>query len=157
MIDEIDQKILMLLQEDARQSNAALAEKVGLTASTVHERVKKLERKGIIKGYVAVVNPEPLGKPITAFIRLSVGTMPGNYVESKNSVIDICRSEPDVLEGHGVAGEDCYVLKVRVTSPRALEQLIEKIRCEANVVSSTTSIVLSTFKEGSLVMPAALE
>ena len=153
MIDDIDRKIVTLLQKDARLSNSALAERVGLTASTVHERVKKLERKGIIKGYAAVVDPELLGKPITAFIRLAVGAMPGNYLEAKNSVVNICQAEADVLECHEVAGEDCYVLKVRVPSPKSLEKLIERIRCGAYVSRSTTSIVLSTFKESTIVEP----
>jgi Lrp/AsnC family transcriptional regulator, leucine-responsive regulatory protein len=64
MIDEIDHQIISLLQENARLSNAALAENVGLTTSTVHERVKKLEKKGIIKGYVAMVDAEALGSPL---------------------------------------------------------------------------------------------
>jgi len=153
MIDEIDRQIVTLLQQDARMSNAVLAEKVGLTSSTVHDRVKKLERKGVIKGYVAVVDPERLGKPITAFIRVSVGITPGGYLESKNKITDICLSEPDILECHGVAGEDCYVLKARVSSPQALEKLLERIRCGAAVARTTTNIVLSVFKESSLVMP----
>lgn len=155
MIDEIDRQIVTLLQQDARLSNAALAEKVGLTTSTVHERVRKLERNGIIKGYVAVVDSEALGKSITAFIRLSVAATSGNYIESKNSVMEVCADEPDILECHGVAGEDCYMLKVRVADPKELEKLIERIRCRANIARSTTSIVLSTFKEDTLVMPAA--
>ena len=77
MIDEIDKQILMLLQVDGRLSNAAIAEAVGLTASSVYERVKKLENKGIITGYVAVVDAEALGKTITAFIRLTVGAGAG--------------------------------------------------------------------------------
>lgn len=157
MIDEIDRQIITLLQQDARLSNAALAEKVGLTVSTVHERVKKLERKGIIQGYVAVVDSEALGKSITAFIRLSVAATSGNYIESKKSVMQVCANEPDILECHGVAGADCYVLKVRVANPKELEKLIERLRCEANIASSTTSIVLSTFKEDTLVLPAVRE
>jgi Lrp/AsnC family leucine-responsive transcriptional regulator len=153
MIDDIDRVIVTLLQQNARFSNAALAEQVGLTASTVHERVKKLERKGVIKGYTAIVDAELLGKPITAFIRLAVGAMPGNYVESKQSVVSVCLAEPDVLECHEVAGEDCYVLKVRVPSPKSLEKLIERIRSNAYVSRSTTNIVLSTAKEGALVEP----
>ena len=153
MIDEIDRKIVELLQTDARLSNAAIAEQVGLTSSTVHGRVKKLERKGIIKGYVAVVDAEQLGKPITAFVRLSVGATSGSYVESKNSVMEVCQAEPDVMEGHGVAGEDCYVLKVRAASPKDLETLIERIRMSALVSPPTTSVVLSTFKESSMVFP----
>lgn len=155
MIDEIDRQLINLLQENARLSNAALAGEVGLTVSTVYERVKKLEKKGVIKGYVAVVDPEALGKPIAAFIRLTVGTTPAGYIESKNCIRDVCLAEPDVLECHGVAGEDCYVLKVRSASPRHLERLVERIRSQAAVSRSVTSIVLSTFKESSKVTPAA--
>jgi Lrp/AsnC family leucine-responsive transcriptional regulator len=142
-----------LLQADARLSNAALAEKVGLTTSTVHERVKKLGKKGIIKGYVAVVDAKTLGKPIMAFVRLTVGSASTDCLESKNSILSICQHEPDVLECHTVAGEDCYILKVRATSPGDLEKLIERIRCNAQVSRTTTSIVLSTLKETTQVMP----
>ena len=152
MIDEIDQRIILRLQEDARLSNAALAEEVGLTVSTVHERVKKLERKGIIKGYVAVVDAAALGKPITAFIRLTVGAQ-ADYIESKNKIESVCLAEPDVLECHGLAGEDCYILKVRVAGPQALEHLIERLRSQGSISRSITSIVLSTFKESSMVVP----
>jgi Lrp/AsnC family leucine-responsive transcriptional regulator len=155
MIDKIDRQIVSLLQMDARLSNAALAEKVGLTTSTVHERVKKLEKKGIIKRYVAVVDAEAVGKPIIAFIRLTVGSASTDYLESKNSVLSICQDEPDVLECHCVAGEDCYILKVRAASPHDLEKLIERIRCNAQVSRTTTSIVLSTLKETTQVMPDA--
>ncbi len=153
MIDDIDRKIILMLQQDARQSNAAIAEEVGLTVSTVHERVKKLERKGVIRGYVAVVDAEAVGKPIMAFIRLNVGSASADYVESKKSVRDVCLVEPDVLECHGVAGDDCYILKVRAAGPKDLERLLERIRCNAQVSKSVTSIVLSTFKEGSPLLP----
>lgn len=154
MIDEVDCQIITRLQEDARLSNAVLAREVGLPVSTVHDRVKKLEKKGIIKGYTALVDAEALGKPVMAFIRLSVGATNEDYVESKNSVMNVCLAEPDVLECHGVAGEDCYILKVRAASPKALETLIERIRCQATVNRSVTSIVLSTLKESLTVVPA---
>lgn len=153
MLDDTDRKIVELLQKNARLSNAAIAEQVGLTSSTVYDRVKKLERKGVIKGYVAVVDAEQLGKPITAFVRLSVGASSGSYVDSKNSVMEVCQAEPDVLEGHGVAGEDCYILKVRAASPKDLETLIEHIRMSSLVSRSTTNVVLSTFKESTMVVP----
>ena len=155
MIDKIDRRIVTLLQADARLSNAALAEHVGLTTSTVHGRVKKLEKKGIIKRYVAVVDAETLGKPIMAFVRLTVGSPSTDYLDSKSSVRSICHDEPDVLECHTVAGEDCYVLKVRAASPRDLERLIERIRSNTQVSRTATSIVLSTLKETTQVMPAA--
>ena len=153
MIDEIDRQILDLLQADARMSNAAIAEQVGLTTSTVHDRVKKLERKGIIKGYVALVDAELLNKPITAFIRLSVSSTSGNYLDSKKSIATVCETEPDVIECHGVAGEDCYILKVKATNPKALEQLIDRIRCNAQISRSISSIVLSTLKEITTIVP----
>lgn len=154
MIDEIDRQILLLLQEDARLSNAAIAEKVGLTSSSVHERVKKLERRGVIKGYVALVDPEALGKSITAFIRLTVGSSVAlGYMEAKDNVVSLCREEPAVLECHGVAGEDCYILKVRVAEPQDLEKLLERIRCSGLISRSVSSIVLTTIKETTKVEP----
>ncbi len=148
MIDEIDRQIMMLLQEDARLSNAAIAEQVGLTASTVYERIKKLEKRGMIKKYVAIVDPTEIGRPITAFIRLTVGaTADGSYVDTKRELTEICQNESEILECHTVAGEDCYILKARVATPQRLESLIERIRCHTLVTRTTSNIVLSTFKE----------
>lgn len=153
MIDDIDHQIITSLQEDARLSMAALAEKVGLTTSTVHDRVKKLEKKGIIRGYVALVDPQALGKPIMAFIRLTLGPALTEYTESKKSVLLTCQEEPDILECHTVAGEECYVLKVRAASTANLEKLIERIRSNSQVSKTITSIVFSTVKESTLITP----
>lgn len=148
MYDKIDAKILGLLQEDGRLSNAALAEAVGLTTSTVFERVKKLERKGLITGYVALVSPPAVKTPLTAFIHLIVGYVPGeDYAAGKQKFVTRCIAEPAVLECHSVAGEDCYLIKVRVTSTTALEALLERLRAHTYVQKSTSSIVMSTFKE----------
>jgi Lrp/AsnC family leucine-responsive transcriptional regulator len=116
--------------------------------------VKKLEKRGVIKGYTAVVDAEALGKPIMAFIRITLGVSTESYLALKQSVTEVCLAEPDVQECHGVAGEDCYILKVRAGSPKDLERLIERIRCQAAVSRSITSIVLSTFKDSSVVLPA---
>ncbi|KAA3654359.1 MAG: Lrp/AsnC family transcriptional regulator [Chloroflexi bacterium] len=148
MLDEIDHQILELLQSDARLSNAAIAEQVGLTTSTVFERVKKLEKKGVIQRYVAIVDGTAVGKTIMAFVRLIIGTGPDDdYIACKRQFTENCLKEPDVLECHTVAGEDCYVLKVRAASPQDLELLLERIRSYAPIVRSTSSIVLSTIKE----------
>ena len=148
MIDEIDARILDLLQMDGRLSNAAIAEQVGLTTSTVFERIKKLEKKEIIQRYVAVVDPQKLGKPITAFVRLVIGTAPGeDYAACKQDFVAKCQAEPDILECHSVAGEECYLLKVRVASTGDLEKLLERLRTYTLVAKSTSSIVMSTFKE----------
>lgn len=153
MVDEIDRKILDLLQCNAKLSNAELAEAVGLTVSSVHERVKKLERKGVIKGYVAVVDPEKLGKPLLAFLRLTVNP----HDVARSSIGELCSSEPDILECHNVAGEDCYVLKVRAEGPKQLERLLSVIRGTAEANRSVTNIVLSTHKESTRIAPAPAE
>ena len=148
MFDEIDAQILDLLQTDGRLTNAAIAEKVGLTTSTVYERVKKLEKKEIIQRYVAVVDPNKLGKPITAFIRLVIGTAPGeDYAACKQDFVAKCLAEPDILECHSVAGEECYLLKVRVADTANLEKLLERLRSYTLVAKSISNIVMSTFKE----------
>jgi Lrp/AsnC family transcriptional regulator, leucine-responsive regulatory protein len=153
MIDEIDRKIIALLQANARLSNAELSESVGLTISSVHERVKKLERKGIITGYVALVDPAKLAKPLLAFIRLSVDS----HDTAKAGIASLCSEQPDILECHNVAGEDCYILKVRAEGPKQLERLLSDIRRHAAATKSVTNIVLSTHKESTLVTPAPAE
>ncbi|HET6451135.1 MAG TPA: Lrp/AsnC family transcriptional regulator [Spirochaetia bacterium] len=153
MVDEIDRKILDLLQGNAKLSNAEIAESVGLTVSSVHERVKKLERKGVIKGYVAVVDAEKMGKPLLAFSRLTVS----NHDGLRTAVQKLCEQEPDILECHNVAGEDCYILKIRASGPKELERLLLAIKDNADSGRSVTNIVLSSFKESTKVAPAPLE
>jgi Lrp/AsnC family leucine-responsive transcriptional regulator len=155
LLDDVDIKILALLEKDARLSNAAIAEAVGLTASSVHERVKKLENRGVIKGYVALVDPAAVGRPITAFIRLTVGaSRDAGYHDAKLGVDGVCKDRSEILECHHVAGEDCYILKVRAASPQGLEELLEVIRSNTDVQRSVTSIVLSTAKETTAVVAA---
>ena len=149
MMDATDRKILGLLQENARLSNAEIAESVGLTASSVHERVKKLEKRGILKRYAAMVDADKLGKPLLAFIRLTVGT----HAAVSEGIQKLCRTEPDILECHNVAGEDCYILKVRAAGPKELERLLSAIRSRADTVRSVTNIVLSSYKETPYVEP----
>jgi Lrp/AsnC family transcriptional regulator, leucine-responsive regulatory protein len=153
MIDAIDRKILDLLQGNARLSNAEMAEAVGLTVSSVHERVKKMEKKGIIAGYVAVIDPDKLGKPLLAFVRLTVNS----HDATRDGIHRLCAAEPDILECHNVAGEDCYILKVRAAGPKQLEKLLSAIRNNAETSRSVTNIVLSTYKETTRVDPAPVE
>jgi Lrp/AsnC family leucine-responsive transcriptional regulator len=153
MIDTIDRTILDLLQKNARLSNAEMAEAVGLTVSSVHERVKKMEKKGIISGYVALIDPELLGKPLLAFVRLTVNS----HQATSEGIHRLCASEPDILECHNVAGEDCYILKVRAAGPKQLEKLLSAIRNSADTSRSVTNIVLSTYKESTRVEPTPVE
>lgn len=143
MLDKLDRKILDLLQRDARMTNAAIAEQVGLSAPSVHERIKKLEARGVIKGYTAILDAESLGLPITAFIRVTVNT---DADEDKAGVARLTEV-PEVLECHHVAGEDCFILKVKVASPQHLERLLARVRASLNVARTVSMIVLSTAKE----------
>ena len=156
MIDAIDQILLDLLQENARLSNAELAEATGLSASSVFERVKKLERRGIITGYVATVDAEKLGKPLLAFIRVSLDVRGlEDYDATHENMLAMCLTDADILECHHVAGEDCFVLKVRAGGPKQLEALLSRIRRKAHMTRSVTNIVLSTVKETTRMTPEA--
>ncbi len=158
MIDEIDSKIIDILQTNARLSNAELAQVVGLTASSVYERVKKLEKRGIITGYVAMVDPEKLGKPLLAFMRLNFAHVQGETMdEARDRITKACEAESGVLECHNVAGEDCFILKLRAESPKQLEKLLSTIRSSTRGGRSVTNIVLSTYKESSKIEPAGFD
>jgi Lrp/AsnC family transcriptional regulator, leucine-responsive regulatory protein len=158
MIDETDRKILGLLQQNARLSNVELAEAVGMNASSVFERVKKLERKGIITGYVATVDAAKLGKPLLAFIRITIdSSVQQDYAGSHLRVREACLSDPDILECHNVAGEDCYIVKARAEGPKQLEALLARLRGLTRSTRSVTNIVLSTDKESTRVEPARVD
>jgi Lrp/AsnC family leucine-responsive transcriptional regulator len=141
-LDDIDRKILDLLQHDARMTNAAIAAEVGLTAPSVFERVRKLEQRGVIRGYTIQVDPAALGKIMTAFIRLTVA-----YDDRYAAGIQALRGDPDVLECYHVAGEDCLLVKTRVSSPAELEALIRRMRSHISIQRSVTMIALSAIKE----------
>jgi Lrp/AsnC family transcriptional regulator, leucine-responsive regulatory protein len=154
MLDATDQTILGLLQGNARLSNAELAEAVGMNASSVFERVKKLERRGIITGYVAKVDADKIGKPLLAFIRVTIeGSAQGDSDAVHQRVLDACLTEKDILECHNVAGEDCFIIKVRAGGPKQLEALLAKIRRLTHSTRSVTNIVLSTYKESTRIEP----
>lgn len=143
MLDELDRRILDLLQRDARMTHAAIAEQVGLSAPSVYERIKKLEAHGVIKGYTAILDAEALGLPITAFIRVTVSASPDEGGADVERLIEA----PEVLECHHVAGEDCFILKVKVASPQHLERLLARVRASLSVTRTVSMIVLSTSKE----------
>ncbi|MBI3177031.1 MAG: Lrp/AsnC family transcriptional regulator [Chloroflexi bacterium] len=142
-VDETDRKILALLQHDARMTNAAIAAEVGLTAPSVFERIRKLEQRGVIQNYAAAVDPAALGKTLTAFIRLTVA-----YDDKHAAGVEAMRRDPDVLECYHVAGEDCFILKTKVSDPGELERLTNRIRSQMTVLRTVTMIALSAVKEG---------
>jgi len=141
-LDKIDRQILDLLQANARRTNAEIAEEVGLAAPSVFERIRKLEQRGVIRGYTVQVDAAALGKPLTAFIRLTA-----TYDDRYDAGLAAIAADPDVLECYSVAGEDCFIIKTRVDSPGALQALNHRIRARMTVQRSVTMIALAAIKE----------
>ncbi|GAA4152611.1 Lrp/AsnC family transcriptional regulator [Actinomadura keratinilytica] len=141
-MEEIDRQIMGLLADDGRMSFTDLAKETGLSVSAVHQRVRRLQKRGVIKGFTAVLDHERIGLPMTAFVSIKPidPSAPDDAPErlAHLSAIEAC---------HSVAGDESYILKVRVGSPNELEDLLQKIRAEANVATRTT-VVLSTPWEG---------
>ncbi len=141
MINDIDKQILNIIQQDARISNAEIARQVGLAPSAVLERVKKLEERGVIKGFEARLDAAQLDFGLTAFVAVRTNDC---CIETDKFLSAI----PEVLEVHDVAGEDSYLLKVRAKSPEDLARLLrERLRNVPNIASTKTTIVLQTIKE----------
>ena len=137
-MEETDRKILELLAADGRMSFTDLGKSTGLSTSAVHQRVKRLEKRGLITGYGASVNHEEIGLALTAFVSITPidPSQPDDYPER-------LRGTHEIESCWSVAGEESYILKVRVATPSALEDLLARIRSAANV-STRTTIVLST-------------
>jgi len=143
MIDETDQSILGLLQENARISQADIARVVGLAPSAVLERIRKLEARGVVRGYTALLDPHAVEQPMLAFIAVRSAAAPGD--ESVARALAQCA---EVLEVHHVAGDDCYLVKVRARDAEHVGQLLRhRIGRIPGVVSTRTTIVLETVKE----------
>jgi Lrp/AsnC family leucine-responsive transcriptional regulator len=142
MIDDFDHKILHILQEDARISNAELSRRIGMAPSAVLDRVRRLEERGFILGYEARLSSKALGFGLTAFVFVRT-----SLVEA-SAQTETLSSFPEVLEVHDVAGEDCFLLKVRVRDTEALTRLLrERIAAVPGVTATRTTIVLETAKE----------
>jgi Lrp/AsnC family leucine-responsive transcriptional regulator len=137
-VEEIDRLIVSLLARDGRMSFTELARQAGLSVSATHQRVRRLERRGVITGYAAVVNPSDVGLPLTAFVSIKPFD-PASPDDAPQRLAHLQAIEAC----HSVAGEENYILKVRVATPSALEDLLQEIRAAAGV-STRTTIVLST-------------
>jgi Lrp/AsnC family transcriptional regulator, leucine-responsive regulatory protein len=142
MFDEIDTKILELLQRKGRTKRNDLAEAVGLSIPSVGDRLKKLEDSGVIHGYHAVLDAKKLGKDITAFIFVTVDSS-----KHFNQFIDHANGFDEILECHAITGEGSHLLKIRTTNTASLERLLAKIQAWSGVTSTRTNLVLSTSKE----------
>lgn len=144
MIDEISQKILHILQEKARIPNVEVARQVGLTPSAVLERIRKLEKSGIIDGYEVKLNPGLFDRNFLSFVWVYPEKNEGPELPDALSRI------PEIQEIHYISGEDCYFIKIRTSGPEALKDIIqERIRKIEGVGSTKSQVVLSTYKETS--------
>jgi len=140
-VEATDRLILQLLAADGRMSFTDLGKATKLSTSAVHQRVKRLEQRGLIQGYGATVNHAELGLPLTAFVAIR----PFDPSEPDDQP-ERLRGIPEIESCWSVAGEESYLLKVRTATPAALEDLLSRIRAAANV-STRTTIVLSTYYE----------
>lgn len=137
-MEDTDRRIIEALTADGRLSFTELGKLTGLSTSAVHQRVKRLEQRGMISGYRATIDLEQIGLPLSAFV--SIRPMdPGQPDDSPERL----RGVKEIESCYSVAGEESYILKVRVASPNDLEELLARIRGIANVATRTT-IVLST-------------
>jgi Lrp/AsnC family leucine-responsive transcriptional regulator len=141
-VEDLDRQIVRLLTGDGRCSFTDLAKETGLSVSAVHQRVRRLEKRGVIRGYSAVVDADEVGLSLTAFVSIKPidPSAPDDAPDrlAHLNAIEAC---------HSVAGDESYILKVRVANPAALETLLQEIRAAANV-STRTTVVLSTPFEG---------
>src|ERR1017187_6207691 len=137
-VEDNERKILGLLCRDGRISFTERARQAGLSVSAAHQRVRRLERRGLIKGYAAVIEPADAGLPLTAFVSIKPFD-PAAPDDAPQRLAHLAAIEAC----HSVAGEENYILKVRVATPTDLEDLLQEIRASAGV-STRTTIVLST-------------
>ena len=146
--DATDKALASLLIADGRKTLKSLAEATGLSVSAVQARVRRLESDGVITGYSAEVDPEALGLPLAAIIALTPRD-PEHEYDLPDRIGDLTEIE----SCHSVAGEDSFVLFVRVASPRALEALIREIRRRADVTTRTTVVLQTLFERRARPMP----
>jgi Lrp/AsnC family leucine-responsive transcriptional regulator len=146
-VDAIDVRILRALEEDARLAYAEIGARVGLAASSVHDRVRKLERAGVIRGYRADIDLELAGAPITAFVSLALRP------ESPSDVPSRVAEFPLVQSCYSVAGDNSYVLLVRAPTTQALEELLDALRAKLEVTTKSTIVLSTPFENRPVIAP----
>ncbi len=137
-VEDLDRRIVDLLTEDGRISYTDLGKALGMSTSAVHQRVRRLEQRGVVKGYTVRVDHRALGRDLTAFMSVTPldPSQPDDIPERLQGI-------EQIEECHSVAGDENYILKIRVSTPLELEELIARIRGAAHV-STRTTVVLST-------------
>jgi Lrp/AsnC family leucine-responsive transcriptional regulator len=152
LLDTTDRSILQLLQANGRTSNAEIARHLAMAPSAILDRIRKLERRGVIQGYTARIDPQAVGLGLTAFVLVRTEERVG-----AGTIGQALARIPEVLEVHHVAGEDCYLVKVRVRDTEGLGRLLrERFGRLKGVRNTRSTIVLTTVKE-SQALPLAGE
>jgi Lrp/AsnC family leucine-responsive transcriptional regulator len=142
-MDQIDARILEALQEDARCSRAALARRIGMSPAAVHERVKRLERSGLITGYHAHLDPALAGSDLLTYVEVFI-----DPPAQEAAFLESMAGRPEVQEIHDVTGEFTCLLKVRTRDRESLRRfLIDRLNVQEGVRRTRTTLVLSTSKE----------
>lgn len=147
-MEDIDRRIVGLLCADGRMSLADIARETGLSTSALHQRVRRLEQRGLITGYRAQVDYRAIGLPLTAFVSLTP-IDPAAPDDVPDRLVDI----PEIDSCWSVAGAFAYVLKVRVAEPADLEDLLARIRAAAQVSTQTTIVLSTSFENRPAVIP----
>ncbi len=142
LLDDIDVKILNHLQEQGRAQRNKIAELVGLSVPSVSERMKKLEERGLIQGYHAILNDKDFHFDISAFLFVQV-----DGSEHYNNFVEETLRESEILECHSITGEGSHLLKVRTKNTASFEQLLSRIQSWVGVDKTRSNLVLSSFKE----------
>lgn len=140
-LDRLDRRILGALVVDATRSYAELGREVGLSAPAVHERVKKLKARGVIRGMVALLDGPGVGKPLLVFVHVTTHSW------GHSEAIDALGALPEMEEMHSVTGETSMILKLRLSDSGALEALLRQINAFESVISTRTYVTLSTYLE----------
>ncbi len=141
-VEEIDRAIVAALTVDGRLSYTDLAERVGLSVSAAHQRVRRLEQRGVVQGYAAKVDYAAIDLPLTAFVAIR----PMDMTQADDAPERLA-GLPEIESCYSVAGEDHYMLLVRVLSPTDLERLLGEIRTAANVITRTTVVLSTPFEQ----------
>ena len=147
MTDDLNRRLVALLQSEGRISHAELAERLGVSRPTIIDRVKRLETEGVLAGYSANVSPAAVLKPCVAFVAVRYNS--GNDDLLEDRFIQALEREPDVLEAYSTAGEDCLLLKIVAETPMGIHERLRRIKSLGPHVTTRTTVILKTYFEKS--------
>ncbi|WP_457540480.1 Lrp/AsnC family transcriptional regulator [Williamsia sp. R60] len=137
-MDDVDRKILALLQTDARMSNSALAAEVGIAASTCHGRIRRLVDIGVVRGFFADIDPAAVGRPLRAMVAVSLQSDARGQIRRFVAEIGV---HDEVIDVFFLAGTDDYLLHVATADTETLRQFVEMLNSRPEVAGTTTSLV----------------